>query len=173
MTPLTPQRFAIQVTVQPGTHDKLRYAQELLGHAVPTGDVAQVLDRALDALIGQLERQRFAATSQPGPRHGSPKGHHIPADVRRTVWQRDGGQCTFVSDRGRRCEARTRLEFDHVTPFARGGTATREQIRLRCRADNQLATERIFGAGFMHGKREAVRARLEAGECRTPAGTLA
>jgi hypothetical protein len=64
----------------------------LLGHAVPSGEVAEVLDRALDALIGQLERRKFAATSRPRPRQkrtGS-NPRHVPAEVRRAVWQRDG-----------------------------------------------------------------------------------
>ena len=159
LTPLAPERFAIQVTVARTTHDKLRYAQELLGHAVPNGDVAQVLDRALDALIAQLERRRFAATARPRTRLGTPRDRHVPADVRRKVWHRDGGQCTFVSDKGHRCEARTLLEFDHVTPVARGGTATVDGMRLRCRAHNQFEAECVFGAGFMQEKREAARAR--------------
>jgi hypothetical protein len=40
-------------------HDKLRYAQALLSHRVAAGDVAEVLDRALDALIPVLEKQRL------------------------------------------------------------------------------------------------------------------
>jgi len=55
VTPLSPQSFALQCTVSEKTHDKLRYAQALLGHRVPCGDLATVLDRALDALIARLE----------------------------------------------------------------------------------------------------------------------
>ncbi len=77
--------------------------------------------------------------------------------MKREVWQRDGGQCTFVSDRGQRCGARTRLEFDHATPVARGGEATVANLRLRCRAHNQHAADRAFGAGFMERKRREAR----------------
>jgi hypothetical protein len=69
------------------------------------------------------------------------------------VWERDGGQCTFVSEGGRRCEARKALQFDHVLVVARGGEATVDGIRLRCRAHNQFTAERTFGAGFMRHKR--------------------
>jgi hypothetical protein len=55
------ERYLIQVTVSKSTHDKLRYAQALLSHAVPRGEVAEVLDRALDTLISQLERRKFGA----------------------------------------------------------------------------------------------------------------
>jgi hypothetical protein len=62
VAPLSPGRFSLQETIAQDTHEKLRYAQALLGHAVPSGAVAEVIDRALDALIAQLEKQKFAAT---------------------------------------------------------------------------------------------------------------
>jgi hypothetical protein len=158
LAPLAPERFALQLTIGQATHDKLRYAQALLGHQLPSGDLAMVLDRALDALIGQLEQRKFAAASKPrpGPRR-APAGRHIPAHVKRTVWERDGGQCTFVSNAGQRCPARARLEYDHIVPVARGGLATVAGLRLRCRAHNQFAAECMFGVGFMSGKRCAAQ----------------
>ena len=157
LSPLSPERFTIQVTIARTTHDKLRYAQSLLGHAVPSGDVALVLDRALDSLIDQLEKRKIAAARlprrQPRPAHGP---RHVPAHVRREVWARDGGQCTFVGEGGHRCAARVRLEFDHIDPVARGGRATTDRIRLRCRGHNQFEADLAFGAGFMRGKRQAV-----------------
>jgi len=132
---------------------KLRYAQALLSHAIPSGDVDQVLDRALDALIRQLEKRKIGATAR--PRHGRPsvRRRHIPAETRRTVWERDGGQCTFVGANGTRCDGRRFLEFDHIEPVARGGEGTVENIRLRCRTHNRYEAERAFGAGFMEYKR--------------------
>ncbi|MFI5372198.1 MAG: hypothetical protein ACHQ52_11635, partial [Candidatus Eisenbacteria bacterium] len=159
LTPLAPQRFAVQVTIGQETHDKLLYAQSLLGHAVPSGDLAAVLDRALDALIPRLEQRRFAASTRTRPGRRPKRARCIPAHVRRAVWERDQGQCTFVAESDRRCEARTRLEFDHVDPVARGGRATVDGMRLRCRAHNQYEAERVFGEAFMRGKRENARAR--------------
>jgi hypothetical protein len=159
--PLGPERYVLQVTIGRETHEKLRHAQALLGHQIPTGDLAQVLDRVLDLAIGRLERQKFAAAQRPrlGRRRTSANGRYIPAHVKRAVWERDGGQCTFMSEAGRRCAARARLEFDHVEPVARGGQATIDGMRLRCRAHNQYAAEETFGAAFMRHKRhEAKRA---------------
>ncbi|HYM82351.1 MAG TPA: RuvA C-terminal domain-containing protein [Candidatus Limnocylindria bacterium] len=165
---LLSERFALQLSIGKGTHDKLRYAQALLSHAVPSGDVTQVLDRALDALIGQLEKRKFADTKKPRPaQHSNVNKRHVPAHVKRAVWERDHGQCTFVSASGHRCEGRRFLEFDHVDPVARGGRATAECIRLRCRAHNQYEAERTFGAGFMIEKRD--RARRAANESRARA----
>jgi hypothetical protein len=106
VAPLAPQRFAVQFTMDQEAHDDLLYAQALLGHAVPNGDPAQVFARALKALIAKLEQQKFAKTSRPRPCHVSDNARHIPADVKHTVWERDGGQCTFVGENGHCCEAR-------------------------------------------------------------------
>jgi hypothetical protein len=155
--PLSPGRFALQVTLDQATLEQLRHAQALLGHAVPSGDIAEVLKRALDALVEKLEKRKFARSDRPGPARGSANSRCIPAHVRRAVWKRDGGRCTFESDKGKRCESRTRLELDHVEPVARGGQATVSGIRLRCRAHNQYAAERTFGSEFMRAKREQGR----------------
>jgi hypothetical protein len=164
LTPLSGQTFALQATIRATTHDKLRYIQALLGHAVPTGDIPELLDRSFDALIRELEKQKFCATRRPrkGARRTSANPRHIPASVKRAVWERDGGQCGFVGENGHRCTARTRLEFDHVDLVARGGEATVEGTRLRCAAHNQYEAELVFGEGFMSEKRAQARARAEA-----------
>jgi hypothetical protein len=77
------------------------------------------------------------------------------------VWERDGGQCTFVSANGTRCHARGFLEFDHIDPVARGGTPVIQNLRLRCRTHNQYEAERAFGADFMNHKR--IRRRMDSG----------
>lgn len=163
LAPVAPERFLLQLTIGRSTHDKLRYAQDLLSHEIPSGDVAQVLDRALDLLVAKLEKRKFAASrrQRPSERRPSPRRtrcrRHVPAHVKRAVWERDGGQCTFVSESGRRCPARNLLEFDHIDPVARGGRATVEGMRLRCRAHNQYGAECAFGATFMDDKRREAR----------------
>ncbi|MGH7731798.1 MAG: HNH endonuclease, partial [Candidatus Eiseniibacteriota bacterium] len=125
MRPLAPQRFAVQFTMGQSAHDKLRHAQELLSHELPAADIAQVFERALDALIPQLEQRKFAAAAKPSrSRRPTRSPRHIPAHVMRAVKERDQGQCTLVSESGQRCPARTRLEFDHIQEVARGGGAT-------------------------------------------------
>jgi 5-methylcytosine-specific restriction endonuclease McrA len=154
------QRFDLRLTIGDSTREKLRFAQELLGHAVPTGDLAAVFDRALDALIVKLERQKLGSAERPRRAGESANPRHVTAHVRREVWRRDGGRCTFVSESGRRCAARTRLEFDHAVPVARGGRATVENLRLRCRAHNQYEAECAYGVDFMEAKRDEARSSV-------------
>ena len=62
---------------------------------------SEVIDRALKLLVATLEKRKFAATSEPRPSARHTTGQrHVPADVKRTVWARDGGQCTFVGKTG-------------------------------------------------------------------------
>ena len=156
-TPLSPGRFAMQYTMSQGAYEKLRRAQELLGHAVPSGDVEQVMERALDALITELEKQKFAATSEPRTQRSHGMGRYIPAEIRRAVRERDGGRCTFVSDKGKRCESRKRLEIDHVIPIAKGGLTSASNLRLLCRTHNQFEADRALGSEFMRNKREGAQ----------------
>ena len=154
VAPLAPQRYKVQFTASAETYEKLRLAQALLRHQIPDGDPAAIFDRALTALLEGLTRQKLAATDRPRERHGAAShSRHIPAEVKRTVWRRDGGQCAFVSSTRRRCAERGFLEFHHVVPFSAGGPASVDNIQLRCRAHNGYEAELALGPG----KAQAVR----------------
>ena len=160
ITPLSPERYRVQLTVSQSAHDHLRRAQDLMRHFIPTGDPAAIVERALAVLVEQLERAKCAAT--PSPRRssgGATMSRHIPAAVRREVWRRDEGRCAFVGARGR-CAERGFLEFHHVTPFAAGGPGEAANIQLRCRAHNRFEAELFFGA-------DAVRERAPAWDARS------
>jgi hypothetical protein len=145
ITPLAPERYRMQFTVSREVHDRFRRAQALLRHSVPSGDAAEIFDRALMVLLEQLERQRFAQTSRARPSKPLMVGtRHIPAAVRRAVWQRDGGRCAFVGTSGR-CRETGFLEFHHVEPYAVGGQATVDNVELRCRAHNSYEAQLFFG----------------------------
>jgi 5-methylcytosine-specific restriction endonuclease McrA len=168
--PSAPHRYEVHFSMSDSAHDKLRYLQCLLGFETPSGDLGQIFEDALDARIREVEKQKFTATDHPRRSRGSSNPRHIPSDVKRAVWKRDGAQCTFVSDDGRRCQERRGLQFDHVLEVARGGEATTEGIQLRCWAHNQYGAERTFGSEFMRHKRTAaVEARAAAKARSAPA----
>ncbi len=146
VSPLAPQRYKVQFTASAETYEKLRLAQALLRHQIPDGDLGTIVDRALTALLADLAKKKFAATDRPrGSRGPAPGSRHIPAEVRRAVWLRDGGRCAFISHDGRRCTERGFLEFHHVAPHSAGGESTAGNLQLRCRAHNGYEAERYFG----------------------------
>jgi hypothetical protein len=146
LKPIAPQQYKVQFTASQETYDKLRQAQDLLRHRIPDGDVALILDRALTVLLAELHRTKHGGVDR--PRQGTPRtstGRHVPAAVKRTVWDRDGGRCAFVGAAGR-CSERGFLEYHHVVPFADRGPTNVENIELRCRAHNAYESARWFGA---------------------------
>lgn len=158
--PLAPERYKVQFTASQETYDKLRLAQDLLRHAIPSGDVAAVIDRALTLLVEELQRTKYAAVDRPRAARPSTTGssnRYIPAAVRREVWRRDGGQCAFVGVAGR-CAERGLLEYHHRVPFADGGAATVGNLELRCRAHNAYEAERWFGSDLVREARSAFSA---------------
>ena len=148
IAPLAPERYKLQVTLSAETYAKLRRAQDLLRHAIPNGDPAAIVDRALTLLVRELERTKFAETERPRRAQTVQKrSRHIPAEVRRRVWKRDEGQCAFVGTHGR-CTERGFLEFHHAVPYADGGDNVAENLELRCRAHNIYESERWNGTLF-------------------------
>jgi hypothetical protein len=146
--PLAPERYEIRFTANGALREKLRTAQDLLGHAIPSGDIAEIFDRALTLLVADLSRRRLGATRRPRKTRGqSESSRNIPAGMKRLALARDGGRCAFVARNGRRCGERRFLEFHHVVPHAAGGKPTLDNIELRCRAHNGYEVDRYFGPG--------------------------
>jgi hypothetical protein len=147
VTPLAPDRYRVMFTASAKTCDMMDLAKDMLRHAVPTGDMDEIMQRAFQALLDELARKKFAATKQPRTGRGSAEegSRHVPAEVKRAVWIRDGGRCAFVGNTGRRCGERGGIEFHHVHAYARGGPATVGNIQLRCRAHNAYEADVEFG----------------------------
>lgn len=129
-------QHANSLELSAGTRAKLRHARILLRHSVPTGDSDAILDRALKSLIAELEIRRVGA-GRPPRKCMNTSGHYVRASVRRAVWDRDEGTCTFVGVEGRRCSSRRLLEFEAVSA---PGT-TEATLRLRCRTHHEYAAE--------------------------------
>lgn len=147
--PLTSERYLLRVSLGATGHENLRRAQGLMRHSLPNGDLASVVERALEVLVEHLERRKTATTTRPRTTESRPlpdrsDSRYLPASVRRAVWKRDRGRCAFVGPHGR-CTETGRLEFHHIVPFARGGPAIAGNIALRCRAHNVHESERCFG----------------------------
>jgi HNH endonuclease len=85
------------------------------------------------------------STEPPPSRRAGPR-ESIPAAIRRAVWERDGGRCTWPLDGGGCCGSTHRLELDHVVPWARGGESTVENLRLTCHRHNAFAARQTFGS---------------------------
>ena len=72
------------------------------------------------------------------PKRGASNSRAIPMAIKRRVWQRDDGRCSYVDPRtGRRCASRYLLQIDHEIPYALGGSAEPGNLRLLCFAHHR------------------------------------
>ncbi len=159
IAPLAEETFKFQFTASRACRDKLRQAQDLLRHRIPDRDVGTIFEKALDLLIERVKKERFAtsrkARQAPDQETDHSCSRHIPDAIKREVFERDHGRCTFEDERGRRCAETGALEFDHRDGFARTRLHRADRIRLLCRAHNQHAAEQMYGREFMQRARIA------------------
>jgi 5-methylcytosine-specific restriction endonuclease McrA len=120
------------------------------GEKSPDPGTAEARGKPPTSRAGRSRRLVATGQGMEDPRRrvaaGKPtESRHIPAAVKRAVWQRDQGQCAFTAGNGRRCSSRGPLEFHHLEPYMLGGRATIGNIALRCRAHNAYEAELEFG----------------------------
>lgn len=60
--PRSEGHYLLQLNASAASKQKLELARDLMSHANPSGDLAVVVERALDGLIEQLQSRRFAQT---------------------------------------------------------------------------------------------------------------
>jgi hypothetical protein len=169
VAPLSAEAYLVQFTADPELRDQIRLALDLSRHGNPRGDLATMLREALGLLIEKRLKQRFAVgrkARQTDRPEGAATSRHVPAEIQRAVYERDGGRCTYVDPDGRRCDARAFLTFDHVDGYARTLEHRADAIRLLCAPHNQHAANVMYtpSGGVMHpGKQWMNRRRLRGG----------
>jgi hypothetical protein len=79
--------------------------------------------------------------AESGPRVSCER-EHIPAAVKREVYDRDDGCCTFVGDDGHVCGSRFAVQLHHRIAWAHGGSNTPQNLTLHCGPHNRLVAKR-------------------------------
>ena len=145
-------QWSLRVTVDRAFKEDLETLRMLLGHKLPRGDLAAVLHEAIRCGIEKHGKRKGAVRparkveSRASPDKGPAT---VSAELRRQVWNRDGGRCTWTGPEGRRCDSGWQVEVDHVDPVGRGGTATLGTLRLLCKSHNLLYAEQVYGPRVM------------------------
>lgn len=125
-------------------------AKELSRHKWPAGHMEDVFAGAMRALLEKIDPDRRSRRKDRVRRLAAGvRSRHITRAVKDEVWARDCGRCAYPGEGGRFCGARAGLQFDHIVPWAKGGSGTADNIRLLCRAHNDLEARRAFGSRFI------------------------
>ncbi len=86
------------------------------------------------ALIRERERRtrrRLQRAHAALAQDGAARRERIPVEVRRAVFERDGGCCV-------QCGSAFDIQYDHVIPFSIGGASTADNLQILCSACNQV-----------------------------------
>jgi len=79
----------------------------------------------------RLERAHAVLASERGGGAAAPaRRERIPREVRRAVFERDGGRCA-------ECGSDFDLQYDHLIPLALGGASSEQNLQLLCSQCNQ------------------------------------
>jgi 5-methylcytosine-specific restriction endonuclease McrA len=144
VVPLTAEQSRLHATVSSRFMKKLEAACDALSNARPGATPGEILEAGLDLLLAQAAKRR-GLVEKPRKEPPAAKADHVPAHVRREVWKRDGGRCQWSLDSGGICGSTRHLELDHVHPRSRGGASTVDNLRILCKAHNDLAARRALG----------------------------
>jgi 5-methylcytosine-specific restriction endonuclease McrA len=146
--PVSENQWSLRVTIDSACKEELETLKALLSHKVPDGDLASVLREAIRCGVEKHGKRKGAtppARKRQAKVEAAEPRNRILAAVRREVWKRDGGSCTWKSEDGRRCGSRWQVEVDHIRPPLLGGTSAPDNLRLACRKHNLLHAEQVYG----------------------------
>ena len=186
--PTAADRYKVQFTADLKLRALIESACALCPGHSSQGQLAAVVAQALELLIAQQEKRRFAvgrkprkvrpATAKPAtatpatasanermaqstPPGGVRRRRAIKAADRRIVHEHDQGRCAWVAPDGRRCAERARLQFDYRHPWAKRGPDDAGNLRLLCPTHNRLHARHCFGELHIQAKIAARRAATQ------------
>jgi hypothetical protein len=160
---LTPDKTELKVCLSKDIMEKLDRLKGLMSHKNPHMTDTELIGKLADMALQKLdpskklskklpEKISLAGTQPlavlakvellPAP-EVKPK-RYISAAIKRAVWERDQGQCTFKG-----CHSKYFLEIDHIQPVVLGGLNDLSNLRLLCRNHNQRAAIESLGFKYM------------------------
>ena len=162
----TADTYSLCVTVDAALKKDIDELKALLSHKIP-----KETWRRCSAKRSSARSRSTASARAPPSRRGRGRARSrrsrrrrpsraaspSPAAVRREVWKRDEGRCTWRGPDGQRCGSTWQVELDHIRPAALGGPSTVENLRILCRAHNALSAEHVFGRAHMEAVPEQAR----------------
>ena len=123
---------------------KLRQSGDVTVTSAPK--LGQKGDISVSKCVSVPEKLTVKVNGKPGTVKSQLIRRAVPAQIRRDIWARDRGRCTYVNPKTkRRCGSRYLLQIDHIKPFALGGGSERENLRLLCAGHNRFCSGSVQG----------------------------
>jgi hypothetical protein len=153
---LTSDLQEVKIVIDTEMQDLIRRYKELKGERPLLEIFKEVLREAIRRK-DPLQRENPGPTSAGNGKQiksGIEKGivnveraatRYISQATRRFVFQRAAGQCEHVSEVGKRCGSRYRLEIDHIKPFGVSQDHSVDNLRALCPTHNKTHAIEFYG----------------------------
>jgi hypothetical protein len=94
--------------------------------------------QVIEALLDQYLAKKAQAKPHRLVKSAPQNQRTITRAVKESIYSRAHARCESISPvNGKRCTARTQLQWDHIRPIAMGGSSSVENIRVLCFSCNQ------------------------------------
>ena len=140
---LTKNETSLRVVVSDELLAKLDQLKALWSHSNPNMTDLELIEKMADLCLKKVDPARKSlrkASGKNSRRVPDVEKRYITAAVKKEVWLRDRGKCTYPG-----CNSKHLLQYDHIAPYSVGGLSTPENLRLRCQAHNIRAAVEHFG----------------------------
>lgn len=122
----------VTLVLKPETLQKLKQVQSLNSHACSD------MDSLILKMCEEVEKHWDPTRTYRLSKGAKVDKRYISVHVKSEVWKRDQRKCS-------KCGSVSRLEIDHIKPFAVGGRSELGNLRLLCRNCNQREGFKYFG----------------------------
>lgn len=144
-----------EITLSKELHERLKQAQALVSHAVPSGDITEFLDYVAGRIIKQKTSVRGPGDSGVALSYkadGGPK--HFSLSVKKNTLG-DQKCCQYTDPiTHKKCNSNWFLQVDHRHPRWAGGTGAPENAQILCGMHNRLKYRRECGVSLAPGRSE-------------------
>ena len=131
---------ALHLRLKKSTLSKLEQIKSLRAHKNPNMSYADLIEDMSDYMLKKIDLSRATPMKKTkAPARSEVVSRYIPSHIKRAVWQRDQGQCTYRSELNQqRCGSKHLLQIDHIIQFSQGGPNSMTNLRLLCHAHHRL-----------------------------------
>jgi hypothetical protein len=149
MTIISEEKVEYRFTADKLLESKILEIKGLLAHKYPHLSLGELLEILCDLGIETFKKEKTTTSQKPYKEksalhtkksvpHMKHRSEDSLAQIKREVWQESQHECS-------NCHSKYALEMDHLHPRAKGGSNTKDNLRILCRSCNQRAAIREFG----------------------------
>ena len=163
---LDKNQIEIKFTLNKNAYENIERLKHLLSHKNPNMSYQELFSILAEMGLKKYDpRQKLKKKEKSGQINRTKKGQfiqkvqvknnkqsglcytssrYIPARIRRLIWARDYGECSYICpETKKKCGSKHLLQIDHIHPYSLGGSSGTGNLRLLCAGHNQYRNKNL------------------------------